>query len=365
MGLPVEPGNLQSERQARWEAEWNSGMSLGLSLPEICKRLETHFVAQVAGVLREVADESEPEQDAGMPPSRLMYGGDLFEIRAQEGAFDSDRLTVVVGGVGTRWEPADFRAEEAPVEGSGRFTAIMVKADPRLRPVLEEMTSAVQCYFQDGYRYLEVHAMGELLTLEHQLTTALYMQLRTKLPEELVSQVWLYALTGDGQALYMLDPLAIQDALSASRAARPSTAESPITLTALLATGRVKEEDTVARRALVSEDPTKVRLQDLRYTTTPGYDLAETGVYGPEGWVQPLVGEGQLKLLAGYPADLRPELQPVLKQLRPRLATVVSDHAGSVRRILGRRDRGDFWSADRIMELMGHFFGAAADSYTK
>jgi hypothetical protein len=57
-------------------------------------------------------------------------------------------------------------------------------------------------------------------------------------------------------------------------------------------------------------------------------------------------------------------VQPVLDGLSPRLQEVVADHAASIRRILGNR-RGRLWNADRMMELFGHFFGAAADTYTK
>lgn len=339
-------------------------MSLGLSLPEMCSRHEAQLLEHLPDALQCAAENAEPEAHNRVGASRFVYAGDLFEIRAREDALNSDRLTIGIGPVGAHWPSLTFQRESLVVDGSGRFAVIEVQADCRLGPLLQEIASTAKSYLQHGYRYLEAHTMKELLTLEHQLNAALYVHLRANLSEELVSTVWLYSLTPDGRAMYLLDPMAVQDALSATRSVRPTAAGSPITLTALLATGWVKEEDTMARQALALDRPMRVRLQDLRYTTTPGYDLAEAGVYGPEAWIQPLVSEGQLKLFAGYPAHLQSEAQRALERLQPHLKTVVSNHANLIKWILGRRDRTSFWNADRITELLGRFFGAAASSYS-
>lgn len=95
----------------------------------------------------------------------------------------------------------------------------------------------------------------------------------------------------------------------------------------------MKTADTIANKALEADVPLAFRLQDLRYTITPGFDVAEGGLYGATELIcQPLVREGTVRLIAAYPAKAREAVETPLDGLRSRLARIVADRSDSAKR---------------------------------
>ncbi|HEY5941737.1 MAG TPA: hypothetical protein VIT89_02600 [Solirubrobacterales bacterium] len=131
----------------------------------------------------------------------------------------------------------------------------------------------------------------------------------------------------------------------------------------ILVKGWVKSEDTIAERALAASQPLDFRLQDLAYTTTPGFDVAEGGLYEMNDLIcQPLVPDAPVRLIAAYPVEMREAVEMELDRLRPRFAETLMRHAGDTRKLLKGRSTAEWWNADRLAELLGRFTGGFTDS---
>lgn len=338
--------------------------SRGLSLPEACARAEESLTQEVHGIVQATVQEAS-DAECRISETRFTDGEVAYESRIRESASDGSVLRVAVGEVGAHWDADVLDRREVSVAGSGSYTSVIVQLDPRLASVADPIAEAIRDHLHDGYRRLEAQVLGRLLTVEYQVATRLYVELRSVLDEPVASRVGLYGLTSDGRAMYALDPPVIQTALTRLKVSRPSAAASPIVLTAMLVKGWLTEEETVARQALSVAQPVEVRLEDLRYTTTPGLDLAERGLYGPTATCQPLVRDGPIRLMAGYPSDLRWQVEPALDGLRSRFAEILGDHASSMSKMLEfERTASDrHWTVDRFAELLGRFAGGFTDTF--
>jgi hypothetical protein len=118
-----------------------------------------------------------------------------------------------------------------------------------------------------------------------------------------------------------------------------------------------------AERALSASQPLDFRLQDLAYTTTPGFDVAESGLYERADLIcQPLVPDAPVRLIAAYPVEMREAVEGELDRLCPRFAETLTRHAGVTKRLLKGKSASGWWNADRLAELLGRFMGGFTDS---
>jgi hypothetical protein len=339
--------------------------ALKVALPEACRYAEERIEAGIPGVIRETVDADEVKSDAAPAAPRFLFGDTVYESRTGQAPSAPDTLLVAMGEAGARWPKANFVQVQTEIRGSGLYTSVVVEADSRLRPIVESVSKAIQTYVEDGYRRLEAHAVGELLAIEHRVAIDLYMEIRSAVDTPAASHVGLYGLLDDGRAMYLLDPLAIQEALKQLNSERLTVSASPVALASVLVKGWVKTDDTIAKKALGVDQPIEFRLQDLRYTTTPGFDVAEGGLYGATELIcQPLVRDGSVRLIAAYPIVLRDLVEKRLDALRPRLAQILADRGAMTKRLI-RGDAGSpdrRWSIDRFAELLGRFAGGFTES---
>jgi hypothetical protein len=339
-------------------------LGLRVPLPEICSLAEVRLMESVTEVVQDVVTAA-PFTAQRTSNVRFALEGTVFEIRIREAVSDSETLYVQIGEVGARWSRKGVVKARASIRGAGQYSLVAIRLDRRLGAVAERLAQALQAHFESEYRRLEAHVVGALLSAQHQLATRLYVELRSVLPEDVAARVGLYGLLEDGRALYFLDPPAIQAALRHIARSRPSVAASPLELTSLLVRGWVRFEETFAKTVLVEDRPMEFTLEDLRYTTVTGYDLAERGLYGTTDVIcHPLVREGQVRLVAGYPLRLREQVDPKLERLEPRFRAIVSEYASSIRALVGvdRLLPERHWTVSRFAELLGRFTGGFVDA---
>lgn len=344
-------------------AEFDFSLSRDIPLLQACIDADDALAAHVGAVVQRAVIEARESADA-LGRDRFLLGQQAFESQVSPSARDANRLHVVVGKTYAQWEKDDFNQVVVQIGGGGRYATAAIEMDLRLESVADAVAEAVQRHLQEGYRRVEAHVVGELLSVEHRVATALYIELRSVVDESEASRVGLYALKRDGRAMYLLDPLAIQAVVSYAKSARPSVGASPLTLASMLVTGWVKADETVGKSALANDNTLDVCLQDLRYTTLPGFDVAESTIYGSTAVVQPLVREGSVGLLAGYPARMRDVIEPRLERLKPRFAEILADHARLTKQMVGAEGGEQAWSANRFAELLGRFTGGFTDSMT-
>ncbi len=352
------------ELRARKASAVDAPFKLDISLPEACARAEQISAESVPSIVVAAVCDTEPEEAATAGDSRFRYRGETYECRAAASADDAGRLDVVIGRVYERWDLDRFSETELRLTGEGRFTRLALRHDRTLRGVRDAIGEELLLQLEEDSRRIAARTLGKLLTLEHEVATALYIEVRAALDADQASRVGLYALLDDGRAMYFLDPAAIMAVLNYCQEARPSVGPSPLTLTALLVRAWVLSDDTAAKFALANGTSVQLQLANLRYTTTPGFDVAETALYGSAAVVQPLVSEGRVRLIAGYPLSLRSAVGPKLSRLRPRFTDIIRSHEKATRALIRARFPGadQRWNADRLAELLGYFVGGYTDS---
>ena len=347
------------EQGEKLALELQSLFDLQIELPEACREAEARIADGISEVIEEVIGASKQPGEG----SSILHDGIRFEVRAREIAGDASTLVVAIGETATHWNAAAFAQVPITLSGSGMYTTVTVEADERLKESLDQIATALQQYLQGGYRRMETHVVAELLKVEHRLAVDLYAEVRGPLEESAASHVGLYCLLPNGQATYLLDPLAIQIALSRLESQRPTTSASPLALATILVKGWVKSEDTIAERALVASQPLGFRSQDLSYTTTPGFDVAEGSLYERADLIcQPLVPNAPVRLIAAYPIEMRDAVEKELDRLSPRFADTLAKHAVTTKKLVRSRPDSGWWNADRLAELLGRFAGGFTDS---
>jgi hypothetical protein len=330
-------------------------------LPKACSEAESYIVGGIPIVIEEAVGEN-PRSDDKSRPS-IVCGGIAFHVRAREMAGDDGTIVVAIGEAGTHWRTTMFVRESVELYGGGRYTKVNIEVDERLGAKLDRIASALHEYLQGGYRRMETHVVAELLAVEHRVAIDLYAEVRGAFEEEIALHIGLYFLLPDGRAMYQLDPLAIQTVLSRLEAKRPTASASPLALAAILVKGWVKTEDTVAEHALSASQPLGFRLQELAYTTTPGFDIAEDGIYqGSYLICQPIVRDAPIRLIAAYPVGLREIVEADLDRMAPRFGEILLRHERATKRMLMGGPGTTRWNAGRFAELLGRFIGGFAES---
>ncbi len=311
------------------ELDLAPALAVGLSLADACSRAEEHLVRHLGPVVCAAVVEAEAGAHQ-LGSDRFVLEATVYDIRPGAAISDANTLHLVIGELGSRWATEAFDEHTVKVQGYGRYTSVLISADLRLSSVVETIGGHVQSYLADGYRRLQANVVRELLEADHRIAIKLYAEIRSVFDEDVASRISLYAIVEEREAIYLLDPPAILKALQRASNQRPSASGSPLTLTALLVRGSVRAEDTVALGALDHENPVAVRLADLYYPTSPEYNLAEISFYGNTAHVQPLVRDGKVRLIAGYPTEVRDFAEPGLTRIEARLTEIIRDYERAV-----------------------------------
>jgi hypothetical protein len=298
--------------------------------------------------------------------NRFYIDTELYEVRVTEHPTTPTTIQIAVVPANHHRDLA-YSGEPLTVslDGNGRYLRAHLFLDCSFERCEDRLAADLQAHFRAGYRWLEAHVMGELLSLEHQLASELYVEVRSVLDHPIVDLVALY-IVDRGGAYYMLDPRAIQIALARATARHGTSDESSIELTALLVTQLLTPGETVAQASLKEHRTLDVPLEQSQYVES-GLQIAENVFYGTMNLVsQPLVYEGDLRITAVYPCDLQGRIAARLTGIAGSLAEIVKKNASlaarrttgrSARRVLSEQD------VDRLVDLFGRFSGSFAGSF--
>ena len=313
----------------------------------------------------EVISRAQEWRFRAITPDRFYLNDRLYEVRITPDPVNATIVHIGVIALGGPKAPEGERESLAlPLDGLGQLTCARLSVDESLGALEDLLAADVSSHFAGGYRWLESHVVGELLVVEHRATIELYMEIRSRLPRNLADLVALYGMDRRC-AFYLLDPRAIQTALTRAAENRANLASSPIELATLMTTQLLDPEETVAQASLVEDRTLSLKLSESRYART-GLNLVEDAFYETSQVESlPLVREGRLQLTAVFPSDLRQEIEPVLTKLRGRCDEILKRNGKfSVERMIGKGRRPDRKVAPGdIAELLGRFAGGYADSH--
>jgi hypothetical protein len=337
--------------------------SIRQPLLDLCDLVENHLVEVAAGEVSTCVATLAAAHDqrfVSLSDRQFSVDGKLYETRVTENVRRPLVLDVAIAPIAAQ---SDWKLPRSPekvkVHGAGRYAEVDIYLHESLAAARESMASALKAIFEVGYRWLQAHVMGELIDIEHAACSAMYTELRKSLPPPLWQHIWLYVLA-ERKGLYVPDPIVVQDVLTTASARRSVGSLSPLELTVDFATRMLEANNTVSMGAIAADSIFEGDFSASPYAST-GFGVTEELVWQYDTFaVQPLVRGGKILVVAGYPANLQAEIQPMLEKSKNRLAHVVNDQAKSMhRRVLGLKHEGEVHERFRqqVMELGGTFTG--------
>lgn len=226
----------------------------------------------------------------------------------------------------TRASALSQRAD-CKVAGHGAFSKAEVFT-PRHLPYAESIAETVRLRIERSYRDRTQDFLEDLGRREAKTAAPAYAALRRHLPERAANRIWLYQVEGD-QGRYLTDNrcsnLLLAELAARSQSERP---RSTLSLAEAFATRTLPLRDTFSDRALRERCTLLSNVTKARYADG-AFEFAEQDVMGGEVMItRPLVTEGRIRLLAGYPVQIAGQVDSALTELTPDLKTICSNHAG-------------------------------------
>lgn len=333
-------------------------LDAGLDLAQASERADHDLVRSVPALVVS-ATTAQPLGAAALGDDRLLIGADIYAARALASPDEPGLLCVALEPIAGATATGPMSQAEAPVEGAGEFSRVKLRVAQLLRPALDPLIQEVSSYLSDGYRTLGAQVVGVLMERENRMAIRLYTEVRSALDAPIAARVGLYAIVGDRQAMYLLDPAAIFDVFRRITDLRPSAQTSPLSLTALLVSGLIGADETVSADALSRNEPLDVQVASLQYASAPDLSIAEKAWFGTEVHIQPLLREGYIKLIAAYPSNLRPWVAPKLEGRVEMMAAALQDYEAGTRQFLSRGSH----TSRRWDTYIGRFIGSVLQGY--
>ncbi|MDZ7367237.1 MAG: hypothetical protein ONB43_15415 [candidate division KSB1 bacterium] len=195
----------------------------------------------------------------------------------------------------------------------GKYDEIHIRTDKVFLNYQSSIAEVCQSVLESGYRWLVERVKRMLNSIQSSAAENLYSHLRKLLPEQIVNQIWLYAIT-ENKGIYIPDTIARKVALDKMSRRKLNVGESPIKLIADFSTTLIDFERTFSKIAIADDTNLIKDFVNVPYTES-GLQIAEAAIYQVSGYViQPLVREGKTLLTTGYSIDLKTEVEPILKK---------------------------------------------------
>jgi hypothetical protein len=240
------------------------------------------------------------------------------------------------------------------VAGNGWFSRVKVSSpagcvDP------EVVADAVRVRLEARYREETQNALQEMASCERKMSAPAYQILRRAFPAGVAEKIWLYQVEGN-EGRYLLDTEARLN-LMAKLAVGPSStrARSALALYRSFAGRVLPLEGTYSEVALRTRCAIVGSLVTAPYAEGC-FELAEQVVMeGQDMYGQPLIADGHIRLLAGYPPALKDQVEAGLAKVEPDFAAICS--AGLLSRLKGGGVAKQVARANEVLELKPNAFG--------
>lgn len=256
--------------------------------------------------------------------SHFGFGNTNYQFTVVALPGDSTALGVFIKCV----EPGRTNIVTTPVVirvvAPGPYTEVHIYNEKIFQSRSEHMAEVARIVVDAGYRWLTNFVRRAHDATQDPAADALYSYARTLLPEQVAKNVWLYSVANERGA-YTLDSIAYESALATACQRELTVGASPIDLLVEFSTRRVEFERTFTSIAL--RENATIQRQFARAPYAKWLQIAERAIYGSRGHaIQPLVREADHKLSAGYPPQLRREIEPALRRGVEEIRRIVSSH---------------------------------------
>ena len=280
-----------------------------------------------------------------------------LKIRLAPDPVDSRALAITCEYVGIGVPPVEPVPTSIPLPELVRFNRCDLYCPKDIAEACGlDFAEVIAGCFTAAARSLGALVQEALARLGADLAQALHARVREVLPSEVAARVYLYFLA-DSESMYLADAVQIARAIEGSAAAIDNSGPPLLALCEFY--NRILAPDETAADEVLRQNATlTVELAKSRYDL--GFVLAEEVVFRtPTLLGQPLVREGEFRLIAGYPASLRaeyPSIESALSSQRQRMAETMRHCASRFVRMRAALQSQSLFSG--IAGPLGTFSGA-------
>lgn len=335
--------------------------SPSLGLPELCRALETRLDELM---LEAAADELAfaAPAEAGfrnLDGTRFVSDGKRYEVRCGASPDEPEVLVISLSELGVGAQAARRRAPHVRLDTPGKYARLQVVADSTQPAWHDLLASTAKTVVEAGGRWIEHYVLQEIESTVASTGDGLYAVIRQALPESVASQVWLFSMYR-GRGLYVSDRITRGEGLLRARERLVRTAGSPLEHIAELTTRVLDLDQLFAAQVLASNTTLEVDISNARYSSA--FELAEEAVFHTAGLtVQPLVRDGNTRLIATYPSHLRSAVEPILTVEREQFQRVLDQTSRWLQRTMQRlRSLG---YSPGLPGVLGEFMGGMFKPY--
>lgn len=213
------------------------------------------------------------------------------------------------------------------IQEPGEIRQLQIISDPDLVQLFDSIGEMFLTIYANSYRCIAARIADIATFSAHRATCRLYNQIRSRLPSDLASNVWLFACDGK-VGFYLLDPLAAENAISKLSLKAATGIQSPLLAFTRFATHIPDIDNDKFLSAEVIKSATSVNAGFLDVDYDADVKLAQLTLYGSKNFkVQWLVRDGRFGLTACYPSEQQSIVEPILTSQRERLrAIIASEH---------------------------------------
>jgi hypothetical protein len=312
-----------------------------ISVSAVCEQAEGELLGLLLeSILEEIRLIAEQEEVSftRIADDQCNFDNSVYEVRLTGRDTKTHILLLTVLSVDGRSSPMARGAVPFTFESRGRYSEVRLKTPERMLAHRDALGKVASTVLEAGYRWLSEFVQMALNSLEDRTADELYSHLRQIFSRKIVENIWLYAII-DEHGIYIPDRFA--RGVAESRAGKRSltTSRSPLELMVDFSTKILDYEDLFSKTA-VREDRTIVGEVGKAPYAASGIHLAEEIIMELDLMVvQPLVKEGRTLLVAGYPTQLRAEVEPVLIRERERIRIILEKGAGALRQLISTAEK--------------------------
>ncbi len=306
--------DLESQVRLSLDAEFTAEPVVPIQ--SICDLVESHLLhilyTSILAELTLVAEEV-GVHFLSTPSDYFYYNNAIYILRMTEHSISNNILQVTIQCTDQSKSDLVTKPLKIKFNSYGKYNEVHIRVDKVMLNYQTSIAEVCQSVLEFGYRWLVEYVKRMLNSIQSRAAENLYSHLRTLFPEQVVNQIWLYAIT-ENKGIYIPDTFARKIALDKISRKSLNVGESPIKLVADFSTTLVDFERTFSKIAITEDTSLTKDFVNVPYTES-GLQIAEAAVYQVSGYVvQPLVREGKTLLTTGYSSDLKGEVEPILKK---------------------------------------------------
>jgi hypothetical protein len=264
---------------------------------------------------------------------RFLYGTVVYELKAVEYASNSDILQIALRAINPVKSHYDVRPMRVALDSMGRYTEIQLTTDTIFATYRQSLVEVAKMVLEAGYRWLMEFTRHTINAIQVNAVNGLYSLLRRLFNEKVVEKIFLWKVV-ERKGVYVVDDVKLGAMFNRASERDVIKNASPIEIITNFSTAIVDLDTVISKETIAKDKALEGDFLEQRYAET-GLDVAEVVLFETRRFVShPIVREGVTMLVAAYPVELRPLIEPVIKRERNTFERIVKSEQMTIQKII-------------------------------